>query len=208
MTNSRACTLIPAVLVMLVTVSCGRASVDAPAGSVGTVPTPSVAALLNLFAATTGNEPLQAEAQALVAGDRQPGRDDPGWPLVTYLLGEYHRGHGNPVAAKAAFRALATWVGSAGPEGPYGDTWGGSGLAAVGLWRWLDAPGAEDRIDPGELDELLSVAARLRDTRLYSGMVRPGLLPALSLLDEHIIDRLAHLAWTNGRKDQARALFV
>ena len=43
--------------------------------------------------------------------------------------------------------------------------------------------------------------------RLYSGMMRSGLLPALPLVEEDVARRLAHVAWKS-KRPQAAALFL
>jgi len=85
--------------------------------------------------------------------------------------------------ARARFRDLAVWAASDQSVGPYKDRWGGSSLAAIGLWRWLqilDTHGGTAE----EVEQALKVAAALQGTRLFAGMVRSGLLPALPLISK------------------------
>ena len=136
-------------------------------------------------------------------------RADPNWPAVIYLSGEIHLKRGEIDPARSAFRALAEWgVEEQGPGRqalPGADSRGGSGLAAVALWRWLqiiDVYGG----DAKEVDDALAVAGYLRGTRFFFGMVRGGLLPALPLLEEEVARRVAHVAVKVARPD-AMALF-
>ena len=77
-----------------------------------------------------------------------------------------------------------------------------------GLWRWLQILEEHGPEEPDELDRLFEVASRLQETRLYSGMVQTGLLPALPLLEEGVTDALAHVAWNDGRFEDAISLFL
>ena len=133
----------------------------------------------------------------------------PLWPVVTYLRGEHHRRHGETRRARDAFRTLAQWAVSDYPGGPYEDTWGGSGLAVVALWRWLQIEAASGtRLDPADLDSLMDVASKLQQTRFYARMANPQLLAALPRLDEQVRHLLARVAWNNERFDDARVLYL
>ncbi len=144
-----------------------------------------------------------------MSGGRQISRDDPSWPTFTFLVGEINRQRGHTERARAAFSGLASWAASSHPTGgPYGDTWGGSGLAAIGLWRWLQILDEHGPAASDEVDRALDVAAKLRDTRLYWGMTQSGVLPGLPLVAEDVAARLAHVAWKNQRQDRARSLYL
>lgn len=146
------------------------------------------------------------DIQAIVAETRTVPRTDPNWPTLTYLVGEAQLKRKDVEPARAAFRDLAVWAVTDQSSGPYKDGWGGSGLAAVGLWRWmqiLDAHGGTAQ----EVEEALKVAAALQRTRLFAGMVRSGLLPALPLLEGDLARLLAHVAWKAGRPE-ATELFL
>ncbi|MDH5741135.1 MAG: transglycosylase SLT domain-containing protein [Nitrospira sp.] len=146
------------------------------------------------------------EIEGILSGEHSVGPEDWNWPTLTYLLGEVHRQRGEIEQAREAFRNLASWATSNDPAGPYGDTWGGSGLAALGLWRWLQI--LEEHGGPDEeVDQVLKVASALQETRLFGGMVRSGLLPALPLLEEDMAKRLAHVTWKR-RRDEATSLFL
>ena len=144
-----------------------------------------------------------ADIQALLAETRNASRTDPNWPVLTYLVGEAYLKRKNIEEARATFRELAAWAASNQSAGPYKDGWGGSGLAAIGLWRWLrivDAHGGT----PEEVEQALRVGAALQGTRLFAGMVRSGLLPALPLIEEDVARLLAHVAWKAKRPEAAR----
>ena len=148
-----------------------------------------------------------ANIEEFLAGNRSASQEDPNWPTLTYLLGEAHRLRGETERARDAFRKLASWAVSDYPNGPYNDTWGGSGLGIVSLWRWLQILDEHGPTDADELEQVLDVASQLQETRLYWGMVETGLLPALPLMEEDVARRLAHVAWKNSHAE-ATALFL
>lgn len=134
--------------------------------------------------------------------------DSPSWPIEMYLRAEAHRELGATANARAAFRQLVTWAVSDHPLGPYRDTWGGTGLSVVALWRWLEIAHEHGLARSDELDRLLEAANQLQETRFYSAMVRTRLLPALPLLEERIRYLLSQVAWDNGRPDEAKVLYL
>ncbi len=156
----------------------------------------------------TSNRSALSEVDTLVSDARKIAQDDPSWPTIAFLIGEVHRQRGNSEQARAAFSELASWAASDHPAGPYGDTWGGSGLAVVGLWRWLQILDEHGPATPDEVDRALDIAEKLQETRLYLGMMQSGLLPGLPLIAEDVADRLAHVAWKNQRQDHALSLYL
>jgi tetratricopeptide (TPR) repeat protein len=164
--------------------------------------------LTDLFARVrTGARTFPPEIEELLSGSRSLPQKDPNWPTLTYLLGEAHRLRGETEHARDAFQELASWGASDHPNGPYNDTWGGSGLAIVGLWRWLQILDEHGPVDPVQVDRVLEVASQLQETRLYWGMVQTGLLAALPGLEEDVARRLAHVAWNN-KRPEAVSLFL
>ena len=147
------------------------------------------------------------EIEEFLSGSRSAPPEDPNWPILAYLQGEVHRLRGDTERARKTFRQLASWGTYDHPNGPYNDTWGGSGLAIVGLWRWLEIMDEHGPTCPDEVDRILEVASQLQETRLYSSMVQTGLLPALPLMEEDVARRLAHVAWKNGHPE-ATSLFL
>ncbi len=161
-------------------------------------------------------EDLATLFQNLPAGDDAPGikailaktqnarRTDPNWPALAYLNGEAQLRGNHIEQARATFRDISTWAASLPSKGPYKDGWGASGLASVALWRWLqilDAYGGP----PAEVDEVLTTAQTLYSTRLFSGMVHVGLLPALPLIEEDGARLLAHVLWKAKRPEVSAA---
>jgi TolA-binding protein len=133
---------------------------------------------------------------------------DPNWPTLMYLFGEAQLKNKNMTGACRSFRELASWaVNSQQSGGPYKDGWGGSGLAAIALWRWLQILDARWGTAE-EIDQALKIAFKLQRTRLFSGMVRGGLCPALPLIEEDIARLLAHIAWRDNRPNEAITLFL
>lgn len=146
------------------------------------------------------------EIDGLVSGKSSVSQSDPDWPTITYLLGETHWQRGQVEPAREKFRALVSWAASKHP-GPYGDTWGGSGLAAVGLWRWLQILDQREPREAEEVGQVIRMASALEETRLFGGMVTGGFLPASPLLEEDIKHLLAHVAW-KARRPEAGSLFL
>lgn len=146
------------------------------------------------------------DIQAVISETQSALRTDPNWPALAYLVGEAYLKLNDVERARATFRDLAVWAASDQSAGPNRDGWGGSGLAAIGLWRWLqilDAHGgtAED------VEQAFKAAAVLQGTRLFAGMVRSDLLPALPLIEEDVKRLLAHVAW-KAKRPEATALFL
>lgn len=205
---------------LVVVVSCKGAEAPTsskPMGesqSSGSSHTASAAGQINTRLLTKLFETLRAddrvfppEIEGLLSGEPGMVKEDPNWPTLSYLLGEAHRQRGESEKARGAFRELASWAVSNPPYGPYNDTWGGSGLAVIGLWRWLQILEEHGPSNPEEVDHVLAVASKLQETRLYSGMVQTGLLPAMPRLEEDVAKRLAHVAWKHQRPE-ATSLFL
>ena len=126
--------------------------------------------------------------------------------MLTYLTGEQLLQRNHFDEARECFRDLASWAVSGEASSAREVEWGGSGLAMVALWRWLqilESAGGP----PQELDAVFGVADRLQQTRFFAGMVRSGPLPALPFLEEEIARSLSRLAWRQQRPD-ALQLFL
>jgi hypothetical protein len=147
-----------------------------------------------------------SEVQRILADTQGAPHTDPNWPALRYLTGEAQLRSGDVEKARATFRELATWSTDPALTGPLRDGWGGSGLVAVALWRWLqilDAHGGETE----EIAEALKVSRAVYRTRLFVGMVRPDLLPALPLLEEDAARLLAHVLW-KAKQPEAASVFL
>lgn len=125
------------------------------------------------------------------------------WPLRSFLLAEVYRLRGDVDRAHPAYRSLAEWAAS----NPYGDGWGGSGLATVALWRWLAYLDGEPAPDAKEARHVIQIAAELTQTKLARGMFESLVLESLLQLEEDIARRQASLAWKVGDKSKALRLF-
>lgn len=130
--------------------------------------------------------------------------DSPTWPVYAYLLGEVLRLRGNAFEARKVFSELASWAAA----DPYHDGNGGSSLASVALWRWLQLISGDASPDRAEAARLLEVYQKLKDTRLMRGMFQAVVLSTLPQMEEDITRRLAILAWSTGRTDHALRLFL
>ena len=133
-------------------------------------------------------------------------RLDPQWPTLTFLVGEISLRRNEIESARSAFRDLTTWGVSERGVGPYQDGMGGSGLATVALWRWLqilDHHGGTDT----EVQEAIRLGAATQKTRLFAGMTGSGLLPALVTIEEDIARLLAHVAF-RAKRPETESLFL
>ena len=115
------------------------------------------AAPTDLTALRSGDIGLSFPIDGLLQKRSQVSPADASWPTLTYLVGEVHRRRGDSESSRKAFRELATWA--AGD--PYGDTWGGSGLAALALWRWLQILDQAAPSEAAEVDRALEGATVL-----------------------------------------------
>lgn len=146
------------------------------------------------------------DAGTVLAEMRDASRADPNWPVLVYLAGESHLKRKEIGPARAAFRDLAMWAASNEAAGPYKDGSGGSGLAVIGLWRWLQILDTQGGT-PEEVEQALNAAAAMQRTRLFAGMVHSGLLPALPLVEEDVARLLAHVA-AAAKRPEAMALYL
>jgi soluble lytic murein transglycosylase-like protein len=187
-----------ALCVLLALTSCKPADAPIAAGPASSVAiSPQDVALL--FAATSAAGGPH-DVDSILEQARAASRTDPLWPMLTYLTGEAHLKRNDVERARSAFRELSAWAVAERGAGPYQDGKGGSGLAVIGLWRWLrilDQHGGSAE----EVGQALEVAASLQQTALFDGMVNGGLLPALPLVEEDIARRLARVAAAAGRRE-------
>lgn len=128
----------------------------------------------------------------------------PMWPVDSFLRAESYRLQGDTQKARALYRALAEW----GAQDPYEDGWGGDGLAAMALWRWIHIATAASSVDLEEVSRLLDCAEKLQPKRLIRGVYSTPLLTSLPQLEEESVRGLARLAWLAGQKNQAERLFL
>jgi TolA-binding protein len=191
---------VPLLCLLAAVASCGRPAETPVAAS----PTPvsiSTDDLAALFAVASNSAVVTApNVDEILATTRIASRDDPNWPVLVYLAGEISLQRKDLVGAHANFRELALWSVSDQGAGPYRDGKGGSGLAVIALWRWLQIL-EQQGPSASEVAEALSTATALRTSRLFEGMVSNGLLPALPLVEEDVARRLAHVAVLAKRPD-------
>ncbi len=153
-------------------------------------------------------DPAARELRALVEGDDGAPAEatspaSPLWPQIAFLRAESRRQAGALAEARAGYRSLVDWA----TTDPYGDGLGGTGLAVVALWRWVDLLHARGEPDGPELAALLAASA-LRDTHFAGRIFRFGFLDALPRLEEELTRKLAVLCWRGGRSGDAQRLFL
>ncbi len=157
---------------------------------------------------------LSATVDPVAASGLDPGRlaeistevpqDNPLWPAYTYLVAEIRRLRGEPDSARASHRRLAEWALS----NPVNDGWGGSGLAALSLWRLLSEAEARPPEARPEVEALLRLVDGLGDARLVRGMFETPILSSLPQVQEEIARLAALVAFRAGLEEEARVRFV
>ncbi len=133
-----------------------------------------------------------------------PAASDPLWPQQTFLAAGSLRTEGRSREAAALDRRLAEWAAA----DPLGDGLGGSALAIVSLWRWLEAAHTAQGVEPEELTALLETTEELRNSHLSQRMFRFSFLDALPELERRIVRRMSTICWRAGRLEPARNLFL
>jgi soluble lytic murein transglycosylase-like protein len=157
-------------------------------------------------------ELLGATQDAQHAGSQQIGtllqkslrKDSPMWPVDTFLRAELYQLRGDNSEARKAYGALAEWS----AQDPYQDGWGGDGLAAIALWRWIEIADVPSGVEQEEASRIFNCAQKLRTMRLYRGMFSAPLLGTLPQVEEESVRGLAQLAWLAGRKNEAERFFL
>lgn len=155
-----------------------------------------------LSAASSANKARTLNPSSL----RPISQTDPLWPVHTFLAGEIYRLRGDKNNARKSFRELAQWAAA----DPYKDGKGGSSLAIMGLWRWLQIMGDA----PLSSDEFLGLSdlyEKLKNTALTKGMFHltghGTFFSTLPQIQEDIRRRLAYLGWYFKQTEKARQYF-
>lgn len=160
-----------------------------------------LASLVTALGSHRPDERSLQDALRLARGDRR----DPMWPVARFASAEALMRTGQEMEALAGHRDLAEWS----ADDPYEDTWAGSGLGIISLWRWASLLEARDDINGAEVDRLLAAHAALeRYRRLGERMFAFGFLDSLPQIEEDLYRRLALLAFRAERHDQAHVLFL
>ena len=161
--------------------------------------------LLPLLQATRDARKAQTvEIEQMAALAEKLPQTSPLWPVAAFLEGEVLRLRNEQLLARQTFRKLAKWA----EADPYGDAWGGSSLACVALWRWIEALNSEPNPDPNEATEVVEAAQTLMLTRLNRQMLSAPVLYSLPQLEEEIARGLAVLAWSVNNKMEGEQLFL
>ena len=138
--------LVAAIVIASLTVACQPGDTGSSAALVLTEDAPDDGHRVDsrlpsqLFAALGGGTEPSASALDYLSGERETAPGDPLAPTVDYLVAEIQLQRGEIEKARDGFRNLTNRAVSNYPAGPYGDSWGSSGLVAPALWRWLTIP--------------------------------------------------------------------
>jgi len=169
---------------------------------------------VNLFQKTNPEKLLEAvrnigTARAIdetLLNYKEMERKDPMWPVYVFLTGEIFRLRGENSAARQAYQSLVEWAST----DPYSDTWGGSGLVPVALWRWVRLLCIDKQPDPAEVSLLFRFSDRMKETRLTRMMFdNPGfVISTLPQLEEDILRYMAKAAYLAEEKNMAMQSFL
>jgi len=164
------------------------------------------AANLRILLSSTADAELAAslDMRQLLGEEKELTKDSPMWPIFTFLVAEVHWSRKEVSQAQERYRTLLEWAAG----NPYGDGWGGSALAAVALWRWLQAASADSVLNPNEGNHVLDIAERLMEARLVRRVFDTPILSTLPQIQEDALRRLSLLAWSIGSEDRALRLFL
>lgn len=133
------------------------------------------------------------------------GRSDPAWPLYSFLRAEMLLRMQRTKPAADGYRSLVEHAAS----NPYQDTWGGSGLAAFALYRWLQLQPRSGSIDRAVFEKVSLWADSLLETRLVRSAFRPyAILSSMPLLEEQLYHALATEALRVGMSKKAGTYFL
>ena len=188
--------------------SCGRPAEDSSSHEEVSSSDTLVADLYSLHESLVQRRsPIDLGTEGLLSKSLQVPISDPNWPMLTFIAGELELQHGEVGSARRAFRSLAGWGSTIELDQEDSDTWGGSALTILGLWRWLGILEQEEPADTEAVTEAIAVALRLKSTRFYRAMLESGLLPGLPQLEESLAQKLGHLAWVIGHPKR-RMLFL
>jgi soluble lytic murein transglycosylase len=181
----------PALIVLaIVTISLSCSSRPAPS------PAPDLRPLL---IATENPKAVSAtNVQQLLESAGGLTEANPAWPVYMFLKGELHWLRREKAAARVSYQGLVEWAAS----DPNRDGLGGSALASVALWRWLQTLDSSSP-DREEVGRQLDLAEKLRNKRLFRCLFTDPTLVTLPRLEEDILRRLALAAWSTGRQNEA-----
>jgi peptidoglycan lytic transglycosylase len=128
---------------------------------------------------------------------------DPLWWDYEFLAAELLVGQGRPREAVSRYFKLVETAAS----DPYHDSWGGSGLVAFAVYRWLQLQGEE--VDTASFRRFSDFADRLLPARLVRSVVEPHpTLPSLPNLDDALYYQLATVALRANLPHRAGTYFL
>ncbi len=164
--------------------------------------------IARLLAHTTSGvaEPEGAAADARLADKLgSVARGDAAWPLYTFLRGELLLQLQRAKPAAEVYRSVVEHAAS----NPYKDTWGGNGLTAFALYRWLQLHAASGSTERAPFEEMAAWADSVLETRLVRSAFRPfSILSSMPLLEEELYYALATEALRVGASKRAATYFL
>ena len=145
-----------------------------------------------------------SDIRQILASYKELTETSPIWPIYTFLRGEAYRLQKDFGKARESYRDLTLWA----FKDPYKDSWGGSGLVCLSLWRWLQTINIDNKLDYKEGMHIIAISESLMETRLIRGMFSSPIFSSLPQIEEDIWRRLAVLSWSIGDKNRAQRFFL
>lgn len=146
-------------------------------------------------------------AKAKKAGDEKLGafikeldKNDPVWPVKIFLIAEAFLLNNQETKAKKLYRELTEWAMS--------DPYGGCGLAAIALWRWVTLLSPSSNAFDEEFTSVIRATQDLFKKLMIKRMFKYSILPALPKVQEEIFENLAIISWKNGDPELAQDLIL
>jgi tetratricopeptide (TPR) repeat protein len=130
---------------------------------------------------------------------------DPMWPIYTFLRAEFLLEAADVLGAEKLYQDILQNAAS----DPYGDTWGGNGLVAFALYRWVTLQERHDRPDARAFEQVARWADALLQTRLVRSVFETHvILASLPLFEEELYYALASASLRTGFPERAAMYYL
>jgi tetratricopeptide (TPR) repeat protein len=177
--------------------------------SINTVPLSVESSPLNTLFEATRNRSL---AQGLNLNEyiAKTDKNDPEWPLYQFLGAECFRLRGDHESSIEIHRNLAMWA----ADDPYSDGLGGSAVATLSMWRWIEFLYKETTPTRYQVETAIETLDKLRKTRFFKGVFnasdtwRIWNIVDLPQVEEKMLRCSSQLAMKTGLTEKADEYFL